>query len=197
MIARWVRSSSIPLAVGFAFGLTLAVGFAIGALVRPSSDSASLPSTPAELIRQIELRADSAANGKSLAMCTGRIDGDIEGLYVLDYTSGNLFCWVLNTRGGGFLAQYVTNVRNDFGPLEQGRNPDYLMVTGYVNPAGGAGADGRPAESIVYVADANSGAVVGYSLLWSRTRAAAGGGQGGGLIKVAQGLARDATLIRQ
>ena len=116
---------------------------------------------------------------------------------VLDFTTGNLFCWVLNQRGGGFMAQYMTNVRNDFGPLEQGRNPEYLLVTGFVNVAGGAGADGRPADSVVYVADANSGAVVGYSLVWNRARAAAGGAQGGGLIKVAQGLARDANLIRQ
>ena len=200
MASTWVRRSVLPLALSVVVGTVGAIGFASGwisqaRLAAPQQEVAS--QIPAELLAQVGLRADSAASGRTMAMATGRIDADIEGLYVLDFTTGNLFCWVLNSRGGGFMAQYMTNVRNDFGALEQGRNPDYLMVTGFVNVAGGAGADGRPADTVVYVADANSGAVVGYSLVWNKARAAAGGAQGGGLIKVAQGLARDATLIRQ
>ena len=197
MISTWFRRSLLPVGLGLAVGLVGAIGFASGWMSHAQAPSPVATSqVPAELLARVGLNADSAAVGKTMAMCTGRIDEDVEGLYVLDFTTGNLFCWVLNTRGGGFLAQYVTNVRQDFGALEQGRNPEYLMVTGFVNVAGGAGADGRPADSIVYVADANSGAVVGYTLVWNRARAAAGGAQGGGLIKVAQGLARDASLIR-
>lgn len=198
MISTWVRRSVLPLSLGLAIGIVGAVGFASGWISHAQTPAAQAqPQIPAELLSQVGLSADSASTGKTMAICTGRIDADVEGLYVLDFTTGNLFCWVINARGGGFLAQYMTNVRQDFGDVEQGRNPEYLMVTGFVNVAGGAGADGRPADSIVYVADANSGAVVGYTLVWNRTRAAAGGAQGGGLIKVTQGLARDSTLIRQ
>ncbi|MEZ6108445.1 MAG: hypothetical protein R3B96_20690 [Pirellulaceae bacterium] len=202
MSSSWVRRGLFSLSLSVIVGVVGAFGFAAGWMSQASQDDRSAVSAvdssiPADLLAQVNLQADSASTGKTMAMVTGRIDGDVEGLYVLDFTTGNLFCWVLNQRGGGFMAQYMTNVRNDFGPLEQGRNPEYLLVSGFVNVAGGAGADGRPADSVVYVADANSGAVVGYSLVWNRARAAAGGAQGGGLIKVAQGLARDANLIRQ
>jgi len=196
MNSRWMRWGLVPLGLGLALGIAGSIGFAAGWL---TNDSVATNSSTIDeaFARELLLKADSAASTKNMAMVTGRIDQEVEGLFVLDYTSGNLFCWVLNPRGGGFLAQYVTNVRNEFGPLEQGRNPDYVMVTGFVEVVGGVGAEGRPAQCVVYVGDANTGGVVGYSLVWSRTRAATGGLQGGGLVKVAQGVARDATLIRQ
>jgi len=67
------------------------------------------------------------------------------------------------------------------------------MVTGnYQFSAGGGTA--RPASSIVYVADANSGNIVGYSLMWNSSMATRGTAQGGRLNKVVVGKGRNAAI---
>lgn len=180
---------------GVLLGAMLAVGFAAGWISHAKTDVAS--GIDETFAQEMLLKAASASGGKSMAMATGRIDGDIEGLFVLDYTSGNLFCWVIDRRGGGFLGQFQTNVRAEFGPLEQGRTPEYVMVTGNVNVSGGATAQGNAAQTICYVADANSGAVVGYSMVWNRTLQQASRPQQGSLVKVAQAFSRDNSLIRE
>ena len=67
--------------------------------------------------------------------------------------------------GGAFRA----NVVADLG-VEQGKAPQYLMVTGAANFRT-MGGNILPAESVVYVADANTGRYVGYWLPWNRQAA--------------------------
>ena len=185
----------LGLSSGIFMSAVLGAGFSIGWFSRGTTDSASQATDG--IPQDILLRAASASGGKSMAMATGQIDENVEGLFVLDYTSGNLFCWVIDRRGGGFLGQFQTNVRADFGPIEQGRTPDYVMVTGFLQTAGGAVAQGQPARCVCYVADSNTGVVVGYSLLWSRTRQQQSQPQQGALVKVANGIARDNSVIRE
>jgi hypothetical protein len=56
------------------------------------------------------------------------------------------------------------------------------------------GGDPRPADCILYVADAASGSWVAYSLPWSRALAATGAPQGGTLLKIGGGKARELQL---
>ncbi|MEC7354735.1 MAG: hypothetical protein VXY07_16165 [Planctomycetota bacterium] len=185
----------LGLGIGVVVGTMLALGFAAGWVSHAKTDLAKIEND--DLAREMLLKASSASGGKSMAMATGRIDGDVEGLFVLDFTSGNLFCWVIDRRGGGFLGQFQTNVRADFGPIEQGRTPEYVMVTGGVNAAGGATAQGNSAQTVCYVSDANTGVVVGYSMIWNRTLQQASRPQQGALVKVAQAFSRDNSLIRE
>mgnify|MGYP000744466368 CR=1 FL=1 len=77
MNAPRIRWFSIPLALGVALGVALSVGFVAGWISRPANDTLA-GSIPADVLQQVNLRADSAATGKTMAMCTGRIDGDVE-----------------------------------------------------------------------------------------------------------------------
>ena len=185
----------LGLGSGIAIGILLAAGFSFGWLTHAATTADE--QIDEDFAREMILKAASASGGKSMAMATGAMDENVEGLFVLDFTSGNLFCWVIDRRGGGFLGQFQTNVRADFGPIEQGRTPDYVMVTGFLNVAGGAGPQGNPARTVCYVADANTGAVCGYSLMWSRTRQQVSQPQAGALVKVSQAIARDNSLIRE
>jgi hypothetical protein len=54
--------------------------------------------------------------------------------------------------------------------VEQGKDPRYLMVTGQLNFRA-SGGNIRPAQCVVYVADANTGNFVAYGLPWDRAAA--------------------------
>jgi len=127
-------------------------------------------------------------------MCTGPIADGMEGVFFLDFLTGDLQCLVPNSRTGRVGGAYKYNVMADLG-VEAGatKKPSFLMVTGVASFRTGGG-DVRPADSILYVADANSGNWVSYSLPWSRTTAATGQPQGGTLVKIGFGKARDLEL---
>jgi hypothetical protein len=52
----------------------------------------------------------------------------------------------------------------------------------------------RPAQSLVYVADANTGRFVGYMLPWNRTAASYAFGQVQAMIPIGKGVARNIPI---
>jgi hypothetical protein len=175
------------LSVGLTVGLLIGVGMLVGALVAGKAQNSATINVPETL-----LHATASHGGETLAMATGQIDAEIEGLFLLDFLTGDLQCWVINPRLGRIGAQYKHNVINDLG-VQQGKKPSYVMVTGGADiPRGSAAAS--PAGCILYVADSNTGKVAVYTLAWNRNLARAGQLQGGGFVLVTAGEARKVVI---
>jgi hypothetical protein len=71
----------------------------------------------------------------------------------------------MNPRTGQVSGVFRRNITQDLG-AEQGKQPKYLMVTGMLDVRGFATND-RPALSLVYVADSNTGNYMAYILPWN------------------------------
>jgi hypothetical protein len=123
-------------------------------------------------------------------MATGLIDTDVEGLFTLDYLTGDLKCWVLNPRApqAGWMGAFQRNIIADLG-VQQGKDPNYVLVTGQANFRQGA-ATVSPASCAVFVADANTGNFAAYTVMWNRTMARSGAPQRGDITPIASGKAR-------
>ena len=114
----------------------------------------------------------SATHGEnSFAVCTGELDEDVEGVFFLDFLTGDLKAGVLSMQNGKFMTAYERNVTGDFA--KGVKNPRYLMVSGRANLRRGAGAQPMPGRAVVYVAEINSGIVAAYGIPWSASRASA------------------------
>jgi hypothetical protein len=134
------------------------------------------------------LHASSSHGGETFAMATGRIDEDVEGLFTLDYLTGDLQGWIYYPNVLGFGGMFRHNVLAELGALE-GKRPGYVLVTGEANFPRGAGVT-TPASCIVYVADANTGHFAAYTILWNRTATRAGAPQAGGFQVLGVGKGR-------
>jgi hypothetical protein len=124
-----------------------------------------------------------------MAIATGPIQDGVEGFFVLDFITGELTCSVLNPRSGQMGGAYRANVVNDLG-VEQGKQPQYLMVTGAAEFRT-QGGNLVPAESVVYVADANTGRYVAYWLPWNRQAAQQNFPQAAAMQVLGKGSARN------
>ena len=80
------------------------------------------------------------------------------------------------------------NVINDLG-VQQGKDPNYVMVTGQTQFLRGTGVT-TPAMCVLYVMDANTGNFAAYGLAWNRTMARGPQVQTGTLTLLQQGKAR-------
>lgn len=169
-------------------GLAAAVGAGVG--VRFAQPA---PSTPA--VHPLELMAGTAARTSSLSMATGLVDGNVEGLWILDHLTGTLQCWVLNPRNPMTGAIYQANVAADLGAGKSG-DAEYLMTTGNFFFDGGNVGNNVPGQSICYVADAKTGNVVGYGVIYNKQATKRGMAQGGPLQVVCQGKARLESVTR-
>lgn len=139
----------------------LAVGLVVG-LVAGLNIQGLWPNVP--------LHASATQGYENFSIATGLVDNGVEGLYFLDYLTGDLVGAVVNPQTGKFNAKFTYNVSQDF--TSAGRNAKYLMVTGLVNmPRGRAGF--QPASSIVYIADVTSGQVGAYVMPWNSSMQAA------------------------
>lgn len=139
---------------------------------------------------------DSAANTKNMSFATGRIEGDVEGLYVLDHLTGNLQCYVLNARSGQLGASYRTNVLEDMGIQPGTGELEYGMVTGAFDFSNLRQGQDRYAQCICYVTEVNSGRILGYTFMFNGTLASRGELQTGTMVKVVDWAAREQGLIR-
>lgn len=204
------------LIAGFALGLVFCLGLLVGHGVQwlgvtPQSSTTQTSLSEATLsdaslsemmrseqapepLRKLLLRADTAATGSTIAMATGPIDDDIEGLFVLDFKTGDLYCWVLGPNGG-WMGEFKTNVVAEFGGIEKGKSPEYVMTTGMVRPGGNTG-QGRPANTVCYVADANSGKVAAFSFMWDRSKATTGTPQVNVMTRIASAFTRSPNIER-
>ena len=100
---------------------------------------------------------------------------------------------MLNPRTGDIGGIYVADVLSVLG-IDKGE-PDFVMTTGrfFLNRRGGAI---RPADSVVYVGEGQSGKAVGFSLAYDKAGIQRGEVQQGELKVVCQGSIRD-TQLRQ
>ncbi|MBN1852896.1 MAG: hypothetical protein JW829_09235, partial [Pirellulales bacterium] len=158
---RLMLNRSLLLAVG------LIVGCSLGLNLR-----ALLPTIP--------VQATATEGHESFAIATGLIDDRVEGLFFLDYLTGNLTCAVISPKTGKFNAFFRYNVAADFGGAAQ-ENPKYLIVTGMANMVRGR-SNFEFGRSVVYVAEVTSGRVAAYAIPWKSPLQAAGQQQGGALI---------------
>lgn len=183
---NWLRRRARGgLAVGFALGLLLGVGMLIG-----SWATISWYRAPEYTFPETALRAMATDSGETFAIATGLVADGVEGVFFLDFLSGDMQCWVMNPRTGQTGGYFVYNVVGDLG-VEMGRkNPRYLMVTGQA-PAQRGTSFLRPCDSLVYVADANTGNFAVYALPWNRQATATGRPQQAPMVLVFKGSARN------
>jgi hypothetical protein len=187
MLGRFKSKSVVLFGSGVAAGLLVAAAFMSGQVIGNGDSSARQPTLAEQLLGHTPLHASGATGGKSIAIATGMMDEGTEGVFILDFLTGDLQCWVINPRSGTFSSIFKINVIADLG-IEQGKAPDYVMTTGTVDVRGPTGnAMGR---SFVYVADGNTGNVACYAVPWNRQAVASGAPQVGALARVAVGKAR-------
>ena len=167
--------------LGAGLGLLIGVGMLVG-----STLTASLNPFAA---LEIPLHALGTHGGDSMAICTGPIEEGVEGVFVLDFITGELTCKVINPRTGTLAGLYKRTVSADLG-VEQGKQPKYLMVTGTFQLRQNI-SNVRPADSILYVADANTGRYVAYLLPWNKTALNQNLAQASQLIPIGRGTARN------
>ena len=127
---------------------------------------------------QIQLHATATQGVENFAIATGMIGAGVEGLYFLDFTTGDLKATVVNPKTGQFNSAFSHNILQDFGPI---KNPKFLIVTGQANMPRGR-APFQYAQSIIYVAEVTSGQVMAYSVPWNSARQAAQQPQQGGFV---------------
>lgn len=126
-----------------------------------------------------------------MAVATGPISDDAEGVFFLDYITGDLQCLVYYPRSGVFGARYFANVTPQLGGA--GKNGKYIMVTGgALTKATTGGA--RPGASLVYVTDTTSGMFAAYAVPWDRNAESSGRTQSGPLVYAGGGPIRNFNL---
>ena len=172
-------------------GLVSGIGSYFGQRLGSTDRSAETP---------LILDAATAARSDSMSIATGLLDNNVEALFVLDHLTGNLQCWMLSPRTGAIGAIYRTNVMADLQALTPGAKqgqPDLIMATGNFFFDGGLVNNLRPGNSICYVADAKTGIVVGYGLGYNPQAVKRGNFQGGQLVRVCVGSARDNQSVQR
>lgn len=195
-MANWLtRKSAALLAVGLALGLLVGVGMMMGTLctvwVQPSGQTGH---------PEVVLHAESASGCDSMAVATGPVDDDAEGLFTLDFLTGELSCFVLYTKGpsarqvGGTFKANVTAPAL-LGTPQAGKKPHYLLVTGKAAfIRGGGTSQVRPGYSVAYVVDTNTGKWVAFGIPWNPGGPSRGQAQVADMIPLAQGNARSAAI---
>ena len=143
---------------------------------------------PAAPMAELPLFASATDTGETMSIATGPIEEEMEGLFILDFVTGDLACAVLNPRtytvGGVFRTNIVAHL-----DIDKAKKPAYLMTTGNATFVG-KGVSSQPGRCVVYVCDQNTGNFGAFSLSWNRTAAQKGVVQGGELIALYKGNAR-------
>lgn len=180
MAMKRFRGRATWLVAGVTLGLFAGIGAAASFMYFGQ------PARPAGWPQGVPLHASTASTSESMAIATGRIDEDVEGLFTLDFLTGDLQCFVLNPRNGKYVGWFKTNVTAHL-PVEKGKKPQYLLTTGLWAPAGFA-TNQRPCQCVCYVADANTGMVQAYYFPWVRGAASSGLTQSAPLLTIDPGI---------
>lgn len=144
----------------------------------------------ASFLPPLDVHAMASASHDNFVIATGFVEQDVEGLFFLDFLTGDLKGAVMHSRRPGFAASYQYNIAKDFN-VGAVKEPKYLMVTGMardqqINAGGGV----RLALSVLYVVEATTGQVVVYGLPWNPSLQSAGKPQTGTFIPLARGSLR-------
>ena len=133
-------------------------------------------------------KVSTAASGQNMAVATGAVSDEAEGVFFLDYLTGDLQCLVYYPRSGAFGARYYTNVQQHMP--SSGKNAQYLMVTGAAISTR-TSSNLKPANCLVYVTDVNNGTFAAYTVPWSKTAESSSQAQMGALVFVGGGPIRN------
>ncbi len=117
------------------------------------------------------LHAVATQGQDGFALCTGSIDNSLEGVYFLDYLTGNLKGAAISLATGKFTTFYEYNVLKDF-QLDASKSPKFLMVTG-VAPLRRGPSQVQPGLSMIYITELNSGICAAYAVPWAPGRSTA------------------------
>lgn len=141
-------------------GVWLVAGLLLGAAAVRwlGPNQVILPLTPAH--------ATATDRYDNFALATGPLDEDVEGVFILDFLTGDLKATVLSPQLGRFNAFYQRNIIQDLG-IDPTKNPRYLMVTGVVNLRRGLGQTARPGACAVYIAELTTGKIAAYAIPWT------------------------------
>lgn len=126
-----------------------------------------LPRQPIGTVQAMTALAD-----ESFAVCTVPVDGGVEGLFMLDFETGDLSGGVLNTAVSPprFASGYKYNVLNDLGfKAGQVKNPKFLLVSGLAEMPAVGGMQFAP--SVLYVTDSSTGTTVAYGIPYNAQQA--------------------------
>jgi hypothetical protein len=146
-------------------------------------------------LEELRLKAAASMGSDTFAIATGSVDEEVEGLFTLDFVTGDLQCFVMNTRTGALAGRFAINVNDAqiFG-AKRGKKPSYLLATGHFVSSAAAGGGARPAACLCYVVDANSGEVAAFGFPWSRAVTTSGGVQSTPMIPMGKWQARAAEI---
>lgn len=115
------------------------------------------------------LHAVATQGMDGFALCTGPIDNSLEGVFFLDYLTGNLKGAAISLATGKFTTFYDYNVLKDF-QLDAAKSPKFLMVTGIAQLRRGP-SQVQPGQSMIYITELNSGICAAYAVPWATGRA--------------------------
>lgn len=163
--------------------------FGMLALVLATAGGYWLGSRERKEARSFDLQPISAAaTGANMAVATGPVSEEAEGVFFLDFLTGDLQCLVYYPRSGAFGARYYTNVKSQMPA--SGNHAEYLMVTGAATSSR-TSSNVRPANCLVYVTDVNSGVFAAYAVPWNKSAESSSQAQGGPLVFVGGGPIRN------
>lgn len=163
MNADSLPTASGPRAPGFPWAVALvmlaggvAIGTQVGRQPRPA-------------------HAAAAAVEDSFAVCTAPVGDGMEGLFMLDFETGDVSGGVLNQNTAKFTVGYRYNVLKDLG-FKPGKvkNPKFLLVPGQVNLMGPQA--NKLGQSVLYVTDVSTGVTAAYGVPWGTSAATAASG---------------------
>ena len=120
----------------------------------------------------VRVQAAAAAVQDSFAVCTAPVGDGMEGLFVLDFDTGDVSGGVLNQNSGNFTVGYRHNVLKDLGfKAGKVKHPKFLLMPGHVSFIGPQA--NKLAESVLYVTDVSTGVTAAYGVPWTISAATA------------------------
>jgi len=119
-------------------------------------------------------QAAAAAVEESFAVCTTPVGDGMEGLFMLDFETGDVSGGVLNQNTAKFTVGYRHNVLKDLGfKAGKVKHPKFLLVPGQVTFMGPRA--NQLAQSVLYVTDVSTGVTAAYGMPWTPAAATAAG----------------------
>jgi hypothetical protein len=146
---RILSTTQLPgLAAGIAAGLAIA-------WLCPNEPAYATTGDRAPQFSMVTLPVSDAALG---------VVDPLDGVFVLDFASGQVKGAVLNRQNGKFASFLFRDLAKDFN-VPPNQNPEFCMVTGFGQLPNQAGK--QMASGLLYIGELNSGKVAAYSFPWN------------------------------